>query len=247
MNTQEIKVGRFNAEYPVNKLKHSTINRDIVENHYQGFKNKIEDFGWLSPITIDTKGNVIEGHHRAMSAELLKLKTLPAYIVDWVNTDDLDEYQKYIISLNNANRNWSAFDYLKSFSRNRTQYSFVFDKYNETKNVFSVGNILNIYFNCGTSKQFKQGTSFIKDKEFSNYIFENLLRLKSKYGGVKFQAFTINRLCSFTHQKIKGNKKEMDFIFKQLESLAKNDSPLLSSVEKIRPWLVDQLNICRNK
>tara|TARA_R110000822_G_scaffold251226_1_gene378149 strand:- start:673 stop:1416 length:744 start_codon:yes stop_codon:yes gene_type:complete len=247
MNTQEIKVGSFNANYPVNELKHSLVNRDIVEKHSEKFINKIEEFGWLSPIVIDDRGNIIEGHHRALSAEKLNLKTIPAYIIDWVDTDDLNEYQKYIISLNNANRNWSALDYLKSFSRNKKQYSFVFDKYNKTNNVFSVGNVLNIYFNCGTSQQFKDGKSFIKNLDFSNYLFENLLRLKSKYGGVKFQAFTINRLCSFSHQKIKDNKKEMDFIFKQLESLAKNDSPLLSSVEKIRPWLNEQLTIYRTK
>ena len=64
---------------------------------------------------------------------------------------------------------------------------------------------------------------------------------------MKFQAFTINRVCSFVHPKLKGNKKEMNFIFKQLESLAKNDSPTLSSVEMIRPWLVDQVKIYRNK
>jgi hypothetical protein len=39
----------------------------------------------------------------------------------------------------------------------------------------------------------------------------------------------------------------MNFIFKQLESLAKNDSPLLSSVEMIRPWLIEQVKIYRDK
>ena len=81
----------------------------------------------------------------------------------------------------------------------------------------------------------------------TNFYKYNFLRLKSLYGGVKFQAFTINRVCSFVHQKIKGNKKEMEFLFKQLESLAKQNSPLLSSVEMIRPWLNEQLGIYRTK
>jgi len=247
MNTQEIKVGKFDVNYPIGNLKQSLVNRDIVKNHSELFSKKITEYGWMSPIIIDTNGNIIEGHHRALSAEKLNLKTVPVYIVDWVKTSDLDEYQKYIISLNNSNKKWSAIDYLKSFSRNKVEYSFIFKKFNKTNNVFSVGNILNIYFNCGTNQTFKDGKALIKDIEFSDYLFDNFLRLKSQYGGVKFQAFTINRVCSFSHQKVKGNKKEMEFIFRQLESLAKQDSPLLSSVEMIRPWLNEQLEIYRTK
>jgi len=247
MKTTEIKRGQFNAYYPVSDLKHSLVNRDIVQNHSDIFKKKLQQYGWLSPIIIDTKGNIIEGHHRALATQNLGLETIPVYIIDWVNTSDLNEYQKYIISLNSSNRKWSSLDYLKSFSRNVNTYEYVYKKYEKTKDIFSVGNLLNIYFGYGSTQQFRDGKSIIKNKEFSEYLFENFYRLKRDYGSVKFQAFTINRVCSFVHPKLKGNKKEMNFIFKQLESLAKNDSPTLSSVEMIRPWLVDQVKIYRNK
>ena len=77
MRTTKIKTGQFNAYYPISNLKQSLVNRDIVENHSQIFSKKIKEFGWLSPIIIDTKGNIIEGHHRALSAEKLKLETIP--------------------------------------------------------------------------------------------------------------------------------------------------------------------------
>lgn len=246
-NLKKIKTGTFNANFPIENLKQSLVNRDIVSKHSDLFGKKISAYGWLSPIIIDEKGNIIEGHHRVISAERMNLKTVPAYIVDWVDTSNLDEYQKYIISLNNSNRKWVALDYLKSFSRNKTEYAYVYKQLLDSGGVFSVGNVLNIYFNSGTNQNFKDGKSSIKDLEFSEYLKENFLRLKGTYGGVKFQAFTINRVCSFVHQKIKGNTKEMDFMFKQMESLAKNDSPLLSSVEMIRPWLSEQLNIYRTK
>jgi hypothetical protein len=245
MNT--LKKGTFDANYPISELKQSLVNRDIVENHLNNFAKKLDKFGWLSPIIIDDKGNIIEGHHRVLSAEKLKLNSVPVYIVDWVNTSDLNEYQKYIISLNNSNRAWGALDYLKSFSRNKDAYEFVYQKYIDSNGVFSVGNILNIYFNCGTSQEFKEGRSTIKDLKFSEYLNKNFLRLKSKYGGKKFQAFTINRVCSFVHQKIKGNEKEMDYMFIQLEELAKSDNAILSSVEMIRPWLNTQLKAYRTK
>ncbi len=241
------KIGKFISDYPIINLKQSLINRDIVENHTNIFSKKIKEFGWLSPVIIDNKGNIIEGHHRAISAKKLNLKTIPVYAIDWVDTKDLDEYQKYIISLNNSNRKWSALDYLKSYSRNKQQYRFVYTKYNKVKNIMSVGNMLNIYFDSGANQNFKDGLSKIKNLKFSEYLFENFLRLKSKYGGVKFQAFTINRTCIFAHSKTKGNFKEMDFIFKQMEMLAKNNSATLSSVEMIRPWLNEQLEIYRTK
>jgi len=245
MNT--LKKGTFNANYPISELKQSLVNRDIVVNHLNNFAKKLDEFGWLSPIIIDEKGNIIEGHHRALSAEKLNLTSVPVYIVNWVDTNDLDEYQKYIISLNNTNRAWGALDYLKSFSENKEPYEFVYSKYVDSKDVFSVGNILNIYFNSGTNRTFKEGRSTVKDLKFSEYLFTNFLRLKGKYGGKKFQALTINRTCSFVHQKIKGNEKEMNFIFLQLEELAKQDSPTLSSVEYLRPWLNSQLKAYRTK
>ena len=241
-----IKKGTFEANYPISKLKQSLVNRDIVENHSNNFSKKLNEYGWLSPVIIDDKGNIIEGHHRVLASEKLNLNSVPVYIVDWVNTKDLDEYQKYIISLNNSNRAWSALDYLKSFSRNKESYLYVYNQLIASKAVFSVGNVLNIYFNSGSNQTFKDGRSSIKNQEFSEYLYDNFLRLKSLFGGKKFQAFTINRVCHFAHQKIKGNKKEMEFIFAQLEELAKSDSATLSSVEMIRPWLNRQLKIYRN-
>ena len=244
---RQMRTGKFIAQYPIKDLKQSLVNRDIVSNHSDLFAKKIEEYGWLSPIIIDDKGNIIEGHHRTLSAERMGLKVVPVYIVDWVNTEDLDEYQKYIISLNNSNRAWSALDYLKSFSRNKKSYLYVYNQLIASKNVLSVGNVLNIYFNSGANQTFKDGRSSIKHKEFSEYLYDNFLRLKSLYGGNKFQAFTINRACHFAHQKIKGDRKEMDFIFSQLEELAKTDNATLSSVEMIRPWLNRQLEIYRKK
>ena len=246
---KNLKKGTFNANHPISELKQSLVNRDIVTNHTERFAGKLKEYNWLSPIIIDDKGNIIEGHHRVLAAEKLGINSVPAYIVDWVDTSDLDEYQKYIISLNNSNRAWGALDYLKSFSRNKDAYEFVYSKYIESKNVFSVGNVLNIYFDSGTSQKFKEGKSTIKNLEFSEYLFVNFLALKSKYGGKKFQAFTINRTTKFMHSRIKSmkNKKEVDYLFIQLEELAKSDSSLLSSVEMILPWLKRQLNAYKNK
>ena len=39
------------------------------------------------PVVVSSQGDVIEGHHRIQAAKLLKFETVPAYIVDWVDTE----------------------------------------------------------------------------------------------------------------------------------------------------------------
>lgn len=245
INTTEIKVGKFDLNYPTKQLKHSIVNRDFVENHSDSFKSKVEEFGWLVPIVIDQYGNIIEGHHRVEMAIKIGMRTLPVYIVDWIDTNNLDEYQQYIISLNNANRAWTALDYLKTYARNRKDYSYVYKKFLETDDVFTVGNVLNIFFNSGSSMLYKKGNATIKNKAFSEYLFNKFYNMRKFYGNVKMQSFTVNRVCAFAHQKIKGNLGEMKYIFDQLEQLAEDDSPVLSSVEHIRPWCNKQLELYR--
>ena len=244
MKTNKIKFGSaLNLE--IEKLTHSLVNRDTVDNHVDTMVSLIKNYGFLSPIIVNSKYNIIEGHHRVLAAQKLEIKIIPVYIVDWVDTENLDEYQKYIISLNANNRKWTSLDYLKSFSRNKEDYRYVNNKYNKYKNILSVGNLLNFYFNSGSNVTFRNGKGKIKDMNYSDYLCDNFVRLKTKYGGVKFQAFTINRCCKFAHSKIK-NIKEMDYIFRQLELLAKNDSHTLSSVEHINSWLKQQLTEYRN-
>jgi len=133
MTTTEIKRGEFNAYYSIDKLKMASINRDIFEQHAENFKDKLTTNGWLMPIVVSSKGDVIEGHHRIISAKLLKQKTIPAYIVDWVNTEVEKEHLNCIITLNNGNRAWTTLDYLKAFSKENKDYKKeVSDKVKQT-------------------------------------------------------------------------------------------------------------------
>ena len=246
-NLKEVKTGTFNAKFPIEKLKQSLVNRDIVSKHSDLFGKKISAYGWLSPVIIDEKGNIIEGHHRVISAQRINLKTVPAYIVDWVDTKNLDEYQKYIISLNNSNRKWGALDYLKSYSRNKKDYSFVFNKYVANKEILTVGNILNIYFNSGASASFKEGESKIKNREFSNFLLKNILSLKKEFGSKKIQAYTLREVAKFCNGKLNQNKEEAQLIFNEIRILAETDSPILSSIEHILPFLNKTLTNYRKK
>lgn len=81
--------------------------------------------------------------------------------------------------------------------------------------------------------------------DFANHLFDEFFRLKAKYGKVKFQAFTINRTTQFMYAECE-NMNEVDYIFRQLEMLAKTNNATLSSVEMIRPFLKEQLELKRS-
>jgi hypothetical protein len=244
MTSTKIKVGTFQGNYPVSALKFSEVNRDIVKNHSKNFIKKISAYGWIVPIVIDQNGNIIEGHHRVKASIDMGLKSVPAYIIDWVNTSDLKEYQDYIMNLNASNRSWYAIDYLKTTSINQEDYKYVYQKYEESKDILSVGNVLNIYFNSGCNQNFKDGKSRIKNLELAEHLFNTFYKLKAQYGKVKFQAFTINRTTKFMYSKCE-NISEVDYIFSQLEFLAKTNNAILSSVEMIKPFLKEQLDLKR--
>ena len=245
MTNTNIKVGTFQGSYPVSELKFSTVNRDLVKGHASKFIKKISAYGWIVPIVIDKYGNIIEGHHRVQAAIDMGLKSVPAYIIDWVDTSNLNEYQEYIMNLNASNRTWYAIDYLKTTSINQPDYKTVYDKYIASEEILTVGNVLNIYFNSGANQKFKDGKSRIKNKDFADYLYETFKGLRATWGKIKIQSFTINRTTQFMYSQCK-TLSEVEYIFKQIEMLAEGNSKILSSVQYLKPYLIKQLKAKRS-
>ena len=52
----------------------------------------ITEFGFLNPVIIDGKGEIIAGHGRVLAAELLELKTVPCIIVKHLTDDQKKAY-----------------------------------------------------------------------------------------------------------------------------------------------------------
>ena len=167
MKTQEIKRGKFNAYYSISDLKVAEVNRDLFTKHSESFKNKLNEFGWMMPIVISDKGDLIEGHHRLATAIMLEQETIPVYIVDWIDTKDTSEHLDCIINLNNGNRPWLKVDYLKAFAKENKDYKIVYDAYLSNSNNISVGNVINCFFGKSVNDKFKKGECKIDDITFS--------------------------------------------------------------------------------
>jgi hypothetical protein len=238
---ETIKKGIYKPNYSINKLKYATVNRDMTLNHAHNFKTKLIDYGWMMPIVVSKTGDVLEGHHRIESAKLLKQETVPAYIVDWVDTKQVKEHLDCIISLNNGNKAWSMFDYLKAFAKHNDDYKTVYDAYMSNSNNVSVGNIINIFFRHNNSK-FKKGTAKIEDLQFAKYLLYNISNLYEKYGYKKIQAYCVREFIKVAYAKAQKNKKAVDYLFKQYEKMAKRDHLAISSISEFKPILEVYLN-----
>lgn len=246
MSTQEIKRGQYNAYYPISELKMAKVNRDTVAKHAENFKSKLNDYGWMMPIIVSSNGDVIEGHHRIESAKLLKQKTIPSYIIDWVNTKVDRDHLFAIIGLNNGNKAWSTTDYLKSFSNYNDDYKIVYDAYLKNSNNISVGNVVNSFFGVRDNK-FKKGTSKIIDLEFSKYLLNKISLLVSKYGKTKIQAYCIREMIKVGFISAKRDICTMDYLFKEYDILAKTENGVLTSIASFKPTMETHLSNYNNK
>ena len=241
MKKQELKRGEFNAFYPIEQLKAAKVNRDIVSKHAENFKAKLNENYWLSPVIISTNGDVVEGHHRVEAAKLLEQKTVPVYIVDWVDTTKEDNHLDCIISLNNGNKAWNNLDYLKAFSRKNKDYKKVYDAFKKNSNNISVGNVINAYFGK-SDRNFKKGLSKIKNEKFANYLLTNFSKLYEEFGTRKITAYCVRELINVAYVKCNSDREAMVYLFKQYRTMAKLNHPAITSITEFRPLMELYLN-----
>jgi len=236
MIKQEFKRGDYEAYYPISKLKPAKVNRDTVEKHADNFKAKLSDFGWMMPVVISSSGDVIEGHHRIESAKRMGQSTVPAYIVDWVDTNKESEHLDYIIGLNNGNKTWTPLDYLKAFTNKSADYRLVYKAYLNHCNTISVNNILMLFFGK-TYNNYKKGTSLVRSYKFSLYILKKISKLVNKYGKKEIQAYCVREIINIAHLKAYNDYEAMDFLFKEYEGLAKINHPSATSIARFKPLM----------
>jgi len=193
------------------------------------------------PIVVSNSGDLIEGHHRLRSAMLLNQTTVPAYIVNWIDTNVSKKHLDTIISLNNGNKAWNTLDYLKAYIPFNEDYKTVYDVFSKNTNNITVGNVAICYFGS-TSNIFKDGKSKIKNKDFSDYLLSKFSYLTKEYGNKKIAAYCIRELITVAFYKTKMDKNAMDYLFKQYETMAKRNHLAITAIADFRPIIETYLN-----
>ena len=241
MKKTELQRGDFNPYYLIKDLKMAELNRDMMPVHSENFKHKLNEYGWLMPVVVSSTGDVIEGHHRINSAKLLKQKTIPAYIINWVDTKIQKQHLDCIISLNNGNRAWTMLDYLKSFSNYNEDYKKVYELYLSNSNNISVGNIIHLFFKPN-NRNFKKGKAKINDLDFSLYLLNEISGLVQFYSKNKIVTYCIREFIALSFNKANKNKKAINYLIKEYEKMIKMNHPSATSIKEFKPTMELYLN-----
>ena len=241
MKKTELQRGDFNPYYLIKDLKMAELNRDMMPVHSENFKHKLNEYGWLMPVVVSSTGDVIEGHHRINSAKLLKQETIPAYIINWVDTKIQKQHLDCIISLNNGNRAWTMLDYLKSFSNYNEDYKKVYELYLSNSNNISVGNIIHLFFKPN-NRNFKKGKAKINDIDFSLYLLNEISALVEFYSKNKIVTYCIRESIALSFNKANKNKKAINYLIKEYEKMIKMNHPSATSIKEFKPTMELYLN-----
>jgi len=242
--TTQIKVGTFNPNFPISEIKFANVNRDLKETHSERFTQKLTSYGWMMPVIISDKNDLIEGHHRVKSAMILKQKTVPVYIVDWIDTNNPKEHLDSIIGLNNGNLTWTTLNYLKEFAQFNDDYRKVYDMYKANTNNITAGNVVNCYFalSNGGNRKFKEGKAQIKDIEFADFLLNNFSNLNKEHGKNKIAAYCVREMIQIGYNKCKKDVDAMTYLFKMYDKMARQNHLAIASIRDFRPIMETYLN-----
>jgi hypothetical protein len=237
MSISKIKTGTFNAQYKISDIELAAVNRDFNEKHSLSFSKKLDKYGWLVPVIVSSKGDLIEGHHRVLSAQNMGQTTVPAYIVDWIDTDVENIHLDTIVNLNNANKAWSSLDYLKAYSKTNKHYKLVYDSYNENSEFLSVGNVINCFFNQGCNTKFKDGKCKVLNKKHGLYLVKELSNLVKKHGKRDFQPYARRVVAQASYRNAKMNLGATKHIIERVADMADGKDSRLNSITDLAPYL----------
>lgn len=171
----QIKIARVEM-IPISKIKFIKGNRGTYESHIQKMYDLIDTYGFADTIKVIPEDNfywAAEGQHRVSALKLHGVKEVPCSIIDWLD-DDLEEIQRFIISLNAHNKAWDLIDSIKSWADlKKDNYEYLLNKVRNYNNVLSVGSIVSCF--DGVRRQHnsvKKGKLKILDKDFSETLLD---------------------------------------------------------------------------
>jgi hypothetical protein len=237
MNT--LSVGTFIPNFKIKDLRlDSNVNRDTNVSNIEEKKDKLEQNGWIMPIVVTPLGKVLEGQNRLEAAISLNLKSMPVYIVDWIDDNDVDEVRDIIISLNNGNRAWTQWDYIKSYKATNKEYAAAYAnciKYGET---LSNGVVVAAMFGIGSANsRFKKGGSELKSREKYEYLLETCKSLVNTYGKNQFPSQTLRSFLLWA-----GNKefKLINYIVNEMKTSVRNGVRVADGDLGLKEWLKEK-------
>lgn len=168
-------------------------NRDVAEPHKEKMKSLIEEFGFADTIKVaKSKGRyyALEGQHRLVALRDLGVKKVPCSIVDWVDSEDFEEIQAFIINMNAHNKAWVLFDYVKSYAdKGIREYITLKRAMIDYSKTLSNGVVATMYDGITRShRSLKEGNLKFVNEALSDRMAEDFSTMVIKYGKKKLPA-----------------------------------------------------------
>jgi hypothetical protein len=171
---------------PITSINFVEGNREVSESHVQKMYNLISENGFADTIKVVKKKNkyyAVEGQHRVQALKLHKIAQVPCSVIDWIDSD-FEDIQSFIIDLNAHNKQWTLYDYVKSWSDKKIpEYMHLRNQMINYQKTLSNGVVATCYDGIERGHpSIKSGNLKFINKEFSEDLCETLSTLVSRYG-----------------------------------------------------------------
>lgn len=239
------------------------INRNLYDKHIANMENKIRSAGFMDSIKVFSKnseGNhiVAEAQHRVKALQRFYGSNFdemwfPVSVLWWVDPLDKEEVQHAIITLNIGNKNWSIYDYVRSYSEMsdtkyaHKDYKVILQNMKKYKDVLSNGIVAQIYSKNMMNHDILKEGRFIfteESKRYSELFLSEYSDFISRVGDnnvpTLWKRYSIDELQRFIDRR----KSEYEKLGEK-----NSDSKTFSDVRNIliRLFETAQLNIAMNK
>jgi hypothetical protein len=229
------------AMIATDKIEFVEGNRDVAENHKEKMKSLIEDYGFADTIKVMKQGRryyALEGQHRLTALTELGAKSVPCSIIDWLDADDFDEVQNFIINMNAHNKQWNLYDYVKSYSENGIEeYKHLRHQMITYSKTISNGVVATIYDGVLRGhKQLKAGNLRFVNRDFSDHLVENMSKMVTQWGKNNLPAQVLRQASTLILNKKENYAYLRAFKLAVSNHLSSSKEPLPDGDESFTFW-----------
>lgn len=223
------------------KIEFVEGNRDVAENHKEKMKSLIEDYGFADTIKVMKQGRryyALEGQHRLRALTELGAKQVPCSVIDWLDAEDFDEVQNFIISMNAHNKQWNLYDYVKSYSdKGIEEYKHLRHQMITYSKTISNGVVATIYDGALRGhKSLKEGNLKFVNRDFSDHLAENISKMVSQWGKNNLPAQVLRKSCYLILNKQEPYAYLRAFKLAVSNHLSSSKEPIPDGDESVAFW-----------
>lgn len=238
MNKQELKIGIFEV-VDIDKIKPSSYNRDIDENHVKKQGESLNDLGWAGPLKVDNQYNLMDGHHKYKWCIKNKQLKVPVYRMWWLDGLSGKEVLSVILKLNAKTLNWKPEMLLSRYGKLDNDYKIADD----TQQHYGIKNmppstLIYAFFNeASSSIKFREGRCRIVNLHYAKRILNELSRLRNEYGDSMVQGSPMREIARQSHVCFKRGEIYFNYLIYEYEDMLKSNHPYCNNIKELRCYL----------